>query len=265
MADRLRFLQNPSEDNRRGVTVASAEAAHERIVAALAGLRKAHAGRDDAQLVIDEVLGSSPHTTSSGALSSTHLTAYASDVGRAWRGDGRRELPRDGAQPAGTGTDNNGRRVARAAGGVGRLQAPTRGHLASPQPARWTGRQPQALHAPRPLPRRQLGPVLKPFRFNFRNGNETLRNIEMRKLQFRSIKEMEIFVKTIIGLNMALDVESSNTIEEVKWKIRDKSGYLPYQQCLVFAGQKLQDDRTLADYQIPNEATIFLPMLLRGG
>jgi hypothetical protein len=55
MADRLRFLQNPSEDNRRGVTVASAEAAHERIVAALAALRKAHAGRDDAQLVIDEV------------------------------------------------------------------------------------------------------------------------------------------------------------------------------------------------------------------
>ncbi|ELR15194.1 polyubiquitin, putative [Acanthamoeba castellanii str. Neff] len=76
---------------------------------------------------------------------------------------------------------------------------------------------------------------------------------------------MEIFVKTRIGLNMTLDVESSDTIEEVKWKIRGKSGFLPYQQCLVFAGQKLQDDRTLADYQIPNEATIFLPTLLRGG
>lgn len=45
---------------------------------------------------------------------------------------------------------------------------------------------------------------------------------------------------------MALDVESSDTSEGVKWKIRDKSGYLPYQQCLVFAGQKLQDDRQVA-------------------
>ena len=93
---------------------------------------------------------------------------------------------------------------------------------------------------------------------------ERKKSVELR-LEELLVFQMQVFVKTLIGQTITLEVQDSDTVRMLKEKVRAKEDIPPDQQRLIYSGKQLEDEQQLSYYNIQNRSTIQLVIRVSGG